>query len=219
MPILVYFSKLAYEASVTDSGDSRESEFGIDMARYEMIQDTFLRNQIYVETNNRLTFFAPSLAKLYKKSKFIHLVRHPGDFVRSGIRRMWYTGRHSHDMGRIVPMDGSIDWDGMTQIEKIAWLWNETNQFIENIRPGLESDNRILYVKAEDLFSKTQTAEEIFRFLQVDSPSDDQISAAIKQPVNAQTVGNFPKYGDWKPEWKAQLKKYVSLSAKYDYSL
>jgi len=219
LPILVYFSKLAYEASVNTHEGSKESRLGIDMARYELIRDTFLRNQIYVETNNRLTFFAPSLAELFKKSRFIHLVRHPGDTVRSGIRRMWYTGRHSHDVGRIVPTNGSINWDGMTQIEKIAWLWNETNQFIEDFILNLGDNNRVLYVKAEDLFSKTEAAKEIFRFLQVDPPADEQINAVIERPVNVQTIGNFPKYNDWNPEWKEQLKKYAVLSSKYNYSL
>ena len=215
LPVLVYPSKLAYE---TSHEDREKFRLGIDMARYEFIENAFLRNQIYVETNNRLTFFAPFLAEVFKQSKFIHLVRHPGDFVRSGIRRMWYSGKHSYDTGRIVPTDNNINWYRMTQIEKIAWLWNETNQFIEDFKLNLADANGIIFVKAEDLFSRTETAVKIFEFLQVEPPPEKQISEVIKRPVNVQKIGNFPKYDKWNPEWKEQLKRYATLFSKYDYN-
>ena len=38
----------------------------------------------YLETNNHLTFFASAIADLLPQAKFIHVHRHPGDFVSSG---------------------------------------------------------------------------------------------------------------------------------------
>jgi len=216
-PELIYPSKLAYESSREDDG---KLEIGIDMARYELVEWSFSRNQIYVETNNRITFFAPYLAKLFKQSMFIHLVRHPGDFVRSGIRRKWYSGKDYHDAGRIVPTNGSFDnWNRMTQIEKIAWLWNETNQFVEDFKANLDDPNRFMFAKAEDLFSVPEMAVKIFKFLDLEPPLKGKINKAMKRPVNTQQGGDFPKYKQWNSEQKEQLKKYALLYAKYGYEL
>ncbi len=212
-PQLVYFSKLAYEAFHEDSETFR---LGIDMARYELIREAFKWNQVYVETNNRITFFAPFLAEVFKRAKFIHLVRHPGDFVRTGIRRKWYTGKQSHDAGRIIPVDKSKgNWNGMTQIEKIAWLWNETNQFIEDFKSTFKDPNRILFFKAEDLFSEPDTTLKIFEFLQVEPPPETKIIKMIRDPVNKQVEGDFPAYDQWDFAQKEQLKKYAILYSKY----
>ncbi len=216
LPELVYFSRLSYE-SLREDGE--KSQLGIDMARYELIRDTFFTNRIYVETNNRITFFAPYLAELYEQSNFIHLVRHPGDFVRSGIRREWYTGRHPHDSGRIVPIDDNIDWDSMNPIEKISWLWNETHQFIEDFKASLKIRNRAMFVKAEDLFSIPRTTVKIYEFLQLEPPLETSIHRIIRHPVHAQRTGDFPKYSEWTSEQKEQLKRYAILSSKYGYDL
>lgn len=214
-PELTYFSKLAYERGLEHKN---KFQLGIDMARYELVKDAFLKNQIYVETNNRITFFTPFLAKVFKKSKFIHLVRHPGNFVQSGIRRNWYSGKNSHDAGRIVSY-GTLNWNKMTKIEKIAWLWNETNQFIEDFKANIEDVNRVMFVKAEDLFSKAEASLRIFEFLKVEPPLEKKISKVIKNPINVQKEGKFPEYNKWNPEQKAQLRRYARLSSKYGYNL
>lgn len=216
-PELIYPSKLAYESSREDND---KFEIGIDMARYELIESAFLRDQIYVETNNRITFFAPYLANVFGQSKFIHLIRHPGAFVRSGIRRKWYSGKGYHDTGRIMPSNGfSGNWNMMTQIEKIAWLWNETNQFIEDFRASLGSTNRFMLIKAEDLFSGSEIIVEMFKYLELEPPPEGKINKTMNQPVNMQMDGDFPKYEKWNSEQKEQLKKYALLYAKYGYEL
>lgn len=214
-PELIHFSKIAYEKGFKAK---EEFQLGIAMARYELIRNTFLKNQPYVETNNRITFFAPFLAEVFKKSKFIHLVRHPANFVGSGIRRNWYSGKNSHDAGRIVSY-GTLNWKKMTEIEKIAWLWNETNQFIEDFKANIEDVNRVMFVKAEDLFSKTEASLRIFEFLEVEPPLEKKISKVIKNPINVQKEGKFPEYNKWNPDQKAQLRRYARLSSKYGYNL
>lgn len=59
-------------------------------ARAPDIGAAFLRGQVYAETSNWLTFFSPIIRDLLPNAKFIHLVRHPRDVVRSGMRRKWY---------------------------------------------------------------------------------------------------------------------------------
>ena len=98
-PELVYYSKYAFE-----NQDSLSSEIKhlVDAARYDQIRSSFLLKKTFVETNNRITFFAQQLAELYPKAKFIHLIRNPIDFIKSGLARNWYSGKNPHDEGHII---------------------------------------------------------------------------------------------------------------------
>ncbi|MDZ7690395.1 MAG: hypothetical protein U5K69_04470 [Balneolaceae bacterium] len=101
----------------------------VDAARYEQIRNAWLLDKKYIETNNRITFFCYALSELFPKSQFIHLVRQPEAFITSGLARDWYSNSVLHDEGRIKPTDNELQ-----QVEKIAWLWNETNHFIEQFK-------------------------------------------------------------------------------------
>ena len=215
-PTLVFPAKLAYER--WKKGDGEMCELAILSARYELIRDSFLRGNIYVETNNRLTFFAPQLASTFMQAKFIHLVRHPGAFVRSAIRRGYYSGRGQWDEGRITPLDTTLEWEKMSEIEKNSWLWNETNEFIERFKEQVPQ-GRILTIKAEDLYSSPETTESVCRFLGVDPLPRARIERALRKPVNVQRGGGFPRYTQWSEAQKAELRNYAKLAQEYDYAI
>ncbi len=214
-PELIYYSKFAYE----NKEDNKTLEHILDASRFDVFHHGYLYNKKYFETNNRITFFAPAISTLYPKSKFIHLVRHPGVFVRSGIRRKWYMGASNHDMGRIVPVDGNIPWKKMNDIEKIGWLWNETNQFVEDFKEKLQDKSRCITVKAEDMFTNPDTIIEIFKHLGLKAPPKKEIVLNISKPVNVQRSGDFPEYEKWSTDKKRQLKKWAPLAGKYNYEL
>lgn len=176
LPEMLYTGKLAY-------ADPSNIEFtkGAFMAgRYEAIRDCQLQNLRYVETNNRLTFFAPAMAALFPNAKFIHLLRHPDSFVSSGIQRNWYTGKTITDEGRIAP---AKDLGIERQEDKIAWLWNATNAFIDDFKAGAGKD-RTLTVRSEDLFSNAEEAERILNWL--DFKADKRsIQKVLNTPVNS----------------------------------
>ena len=175
LPEMLYTGKLAY-------ADPSNIEFtkGAFMAgRYEAIRDCQLQNLRYVETNNRLTFFAPAMAALFPNAKFIHLLRHPDSFVSSGIQRNWYTGKTITDEGRIAPAkDSGIE----SQQDKIAWLWNATNAFIDDFKEGAGKD-RTLTVRSEDLFSNAEEAESILNWLDFKADKTS-IQKVLNRPVN-----------------------------------
>ena len=100
-----------------------------------------------VETNNYITFFAPVLKELFPHAKFIHIHRHPGEFVRSGINRGYYTTARKDDMKRILPLFGEDreKWPDYSQIRKISWLWRATNEFVEDFKAHLDNE-RILTI-------------------------------------------------------------------------
>lgn len=180
-PEFTYYSRFAYET--TDSL-AEQLKLIADSGRYEYVRDAYLSEHHFAETNNRITFFAPALAELYPKSRFIHLIRHPASFVNSGISRDWYSGNVLYDESRITPSaDSNIDWKNMTRSEKITWLWNETNQFIEDFKDSLDT-HRHITVKSEELFNDVSASTKIFDFLQLSPLATKTIWKQIRRPVN-----------------------------------
>jgi len=216
-PELVRVSKRAFEEIESKPEIFIET---FKSAREELVYQALAYNRTFIETNNRITFFAPIIKQVFPDAVFIHLVRHPADFVRSGIRRNWYSGKHDHDVGRIVPITGKMkgQWETLSQIEKIGWLWNETNQFIETFKKTLRSED-ILFVKAEDLFSDLNVIKEIYSFLNLSGFRPKRISRLIKKPVNAQKKGAFPNYHEWDEKEKNVLRSIVPLTDCYGYQL
>ena len=197
LPEMLYTGKLAY-------ADPSNIEFtkGAFMAgRYEAIRDCQLQNLRYVETNNRLTFFAPAMAALFPNAKFIHLLRHPDSFVSSGIQRNWYTGKTITDEGRIAPAKNS----GIErQQDKIAWLWNATNAFIEDFKEGAGKD-RTLTVRSEDLFSNAEEAERILNWLDFKADKTS-IQKVLNRPVN--TSRKKKTQQEYNPDLTPLVEKY-----------
>ncbi len=145
--------RLAYLAFMEDPGQTRDPDrwqMAVDTARSEMIWGAYRNGKIHFETSNRVTFLAPTLARLYPGSKFIFLHRDPLAIIRSGIARGWYAG-NSWDWARITPRPDDPShqlWPSMSQSEKIAWYWAVTNAyclaFVEKISP-----ERCLVVRSE----------------------------------------------------------------------
>jgi hypothetical protein len=216
-PELIRVSKLAYE-SISEIPEIFEEVFRT--AREELMLEAVKFNKIFIETNNRITFFAPIITKVFPQAVFIHLVRHPGDFVRSGVRRKWYSGSHEHDLGRIIPRSGQDKdrWSKMSKIEKIGWLWNETNQFIDEFRKTI-SPEKFIFVQSENLFNDKTICEEIYRFAQLPDFNAKKVSKLIKKPVNVQKKGSFPRYDDWTDEDKNQLRAVAPLATQFGYKL
>jgi hypothetical protein len=197
LPEMLYTGKLAY-------ADPSNIEFtkGAFMAgRYEAIRDCQLQNLRYVETNNRLTFFAPAMAALFPNAKFIHLLRHPDSFVSSGIQRNWYTGKTITDEGRIAP---AKDLGIERQEDKIAWLWNATNAFIDDFKAGAGKD-RTLTVRSEDLFSNAEEAERILNWLNFKADKTS-IQKVLNTPVNSSRKKKTPQ--EYNTDLTPLVKKY-----------
>jgi hypothetical protein len=179
VPRLVEFSQQAYLAP-----HSRENRLVIYVARNDMISITNSQGKLYVETANKLTFFAHALASLYPNGRFIHLVRNPVDVIKSGVLRKWYCG-HPWDIGRIKPKDNLVDgqnWDTLRSSWKIAWNWVETNRFILDFMDTLPQ-GRKLTVKLEDI---DETAPQLWQFIGKNPPghaAPDLENAGSKAPV------------------------------------
>lgn len=212
-PQLIRHSRLAYEQY---EEDSRLFEEVVRATRDGYILDAHKRDVQYIETNNRITFFAHALKTVYPQARFLHIVRHPGDFVRSGLRRGWYQG-HTHDVGRIWDFQHPAVWQQLSKIERIAWLWNETNEYIESFLRSIDPDD-YHQVRAEDMFSCASVAQEVLSFIGARIGSRT-IRVAQARPVNEQRLGNVPIYTRWTVGMKEQMRQEAVLAAGYGYDV
>jgi hypothetical protein len=214
-PELIRHSRLAYERY----GESPEVFQEIIRAtRDEPILRAHRHRQIYVETNNRITFFAYAIRQVYPHAKFIHLVRHPGDFVRSGLSRGWYSGQGRHDLGRITDQASPGKWDAMSRQEKIAWLWNETNLYVEQFLESLEGHN-FIQAKSEDMFRDTRIARDICEFVGANDITKHMIDKMQKRVINRGNRKTIEPYDQWSTIEKERVREEAKLADSYGYVL
>jgi hypothetical protein len=225
-PTLEYFSDYAYYHRQEEETLAKM----IDAARMESILEDFIKDKIYVESNQCLTFFAPALARLFKKSRFVHVVRHPGDFVRSALRKGWHKNDTIWESGRLKMADEK-QWAEMDQIERLAWLWNATNQFIEDFKRSVENE-RVAFFKLEDLSTDAADAgavKELLRFTggkeipgdaieKIQNTKVNELYIGPDEPANMKKIADFPIYKEWSDELKEKLKRHTQeLAFSYGY--
>lgn len=148
--------------------------------RYELIREAYILNKRYIETNNRATFLAPAIYQLFPNARFVHLIRSPYKFVASGLSRGWYTKNIIHDDSRPLPPTQLQ----LSQQQKILWLWNQTNSFIEQFGASLPA-NQFVTVKSEDIFSNSKLAAEImFDFCKAEGSPDKRWFRQFGKRIN-----------------------------------
>jgi hypothetical protein len=145
--------------------------------------------------------------------------RHPGEFVRSAVRRGFYSNDNKEDLKRILPAEGTDTdsvWAGYDQLQKNAWLWNETNSFIEDFKDTIPEEKVITFNFNE------LTEESVMKLIDFTGAkiSNNKIKRALGRRSNIQKLGSFKSYGDWIAEDKAKLIKICgNLAEKYGYKL
>lgn len=219
-PELIRESKIIYEIYPNSDPEAvdRLAQCVYLLARGRIFWELHLGKQRMMETNNKVTFFAPALSKFFSKAKFVHIYRHPGEFIRSGLSRNWYQG-HPYDFGRIVPKENTEaadQWVKWSDYEKIAWLWNETNLFIENFLKTLPA-NKFLSVN----FNKLD-AGELTGILEFTGSSHLveklDLEKQLSNPRNVQKHKPIGEYTSWSDDKKESVLRIVSkLMNKYDY--
>lgn len=177
--------------------------------------------EVYFESSPQATFLAAVLRDLFSGSRFVHLVRHPGAILRSGMRRGWYAG-HRNDCWRLVPQSGeaAASWPEWSLLEKNAWLWAETNRWIEDFLATLPAGAG-LRLRSEDLFeAQPEALEAFFDHLGVTQPSSAEVEKVLGKKLNRQQSGAFPKFADWTDEQRLAVEPHVGqLMQEYGYPI
>ena len=169
----------------------------------------------YIETNHFLTFFAPVIAELLPNAKFVHIYRHPGDFIRSAISKTWYAPDSSRNIALITcPCQ---QWNSMDRIEKLAWLWNETNSFIEDFISSA-GEERVFRFNFRDI-KDPKRIKELMDFLGVYVKAA-KVKRLISKPQNKSRTFSYPHYSDWREKDKHKVREICGqLTDKYGFIL
>lgn len=205
----------------------KESLFNEDSVEFKLITEMFLvareeyfinsykANKRYIETNNHLVSFAPIIAKLIPQAIFIHIYRHPGEYVRSGLRRGWYQYQDLSRRKLIEPLN-IPEWDSFSQIQKISWQWNEINQFIENFKNTISPTKYFEYNFNE---LNLQNTKKMVDFIGLNI-TENNIKKNLKRKVNVQKSGDISLYKNWDNKDKEDLKNICGeLAGKYGFRL
>jgi hypothetical protein len=193
---------------------------GFLTARQKLMEYSLKFGRGYVETGPHATFLAPLILRCVLNVKFIHLVRDPKKFTRSGMRRKWYEG-HQYDRWRIKPDPDSAfgkRWEGFSPLEKNLWLWAETNRyasdFFKTLPPG-----RGLQVHSEKVFAAdSETMRRVFNFIGSNPPSERKIKRILGRQLNEQTDGTFKEPENWLAELDKDLAQFVmEIAARLGY--
>lgn len=173
-PTLYSLSKAAYETT----GMEKHLERCIYEARRQLFQRATNTHRTYFETSPQCTFLAPLLTNIIKESKFIHVIREKNAFIKSGITRKWYIGNNNDPFRLSAP-------EHYTQKDKISWLYDTTNEWIETFL-CTQNKNNYITIKSEEMFQdSSQCINAIFNLAQIPPPSKKKIKSVLKKKLNA----------------------------------
>lgn len=213
----LYFMQLCPDAP----SDFWQQLLGVN--RDELIRQAVHSKKIYFETNNRLALLSNLLVSYYPKAKFIHLVRHPCDFVRSGMRRKYYAN-HPWDFVRIAPQQEDpayIGWQERSQLEKCAWLWAKTNSHVDTVLETVPEERK-LFVRSEDIFNNVgNSVRNVLSFIsERHQPDQKKIDEVLGMKLNQQIHGIYPTWENWRTE-EAQIVQHHcgELIQQYGYDI
>lgn len=212
VPDLAIQNKFIYELKSKNPEISKEIFL---TAREEYFVYAYKTQKQFVETNNQLVFFAPEIAELLPNAVFVHLYRHPVEFVRSGMRRGWYED-NDFTKFKLIKHSNSEVWQNYNRLQKIAWLWAETNLFIENFKQNIEKE-RFFDFNFNEL--NTENVEKLANFIGAEIPQR-KIEKRLGKKENVQQKGSFKTFSDWTEQEKHQLSEIcLPLAEKYGYEL
>lgn len=224
-PTLQYFSDFACR---------RQAEAGlleslIDAARMEMVLEAMIRGKTYVESNQCLAFFAPALARRFAGARFVHLLRHPGDFVASAVRKGWHRNDSIWEAGR-VRLHDEARWASMDQVQRLAWLWDFTHRALGDFLAGLEEE-RGLTCRLEDLVGNVDHARALFAFCGAVLPDAHAVRGMLgrrvntlrldaDEPENMKKDPHFPSFPDWPAADREKVRRACAeTAARFGYEL
>jgi len=214
-PLLYGVSQQAYRTIRSFSEVDQLLTESFIACRQDLLLRAWQHERGYLESSPQVTFLAPVIHQLLPQTQFIHVIRNPGDVIRSAMRRGWYDG-HSYDRTRISPRSDdplSECWSSFTPFQKNVWLWSETNQWIADFCETLPPEQRLL-LRSEDIFASVlETIEQLFAFLNQPTPIPKTIQRILGQQLNAQTSGNFPLPENWSTQMQEQFYSIAGNTA------
>lgn len=200
-----------------------------EASRVELMLQAKVENKIFLETNQCLVFYVHQIVDLFPNAKFVHLTRHPGDFVRSGILKGWQKNDSVWESGRIK-MKNKTKWASLSQIEKLSWVWKNTHGFIENFKA--KHGQNCYTIRLESIVENRSEFNDLIEFIgskrkvgrgdfkRFFEKKQNQVHISENEPQNMYKLSDYTKYEQWSKEDKNALAKYAGeLCLIYNYDI
>ncbi len=180
--------------------------------RDDFVLEACANGQVYVESNNRITYLAPAFAAAFPDSRFIFSHRDPYQVIRSGMQRGAYQGGNmAWNFARIHPRSDDparAYWEGYSPLEKEAWRWARINAVARAFFESLPEARR-LELPAKAFFSNDMDIyRRLFDFVGVECPSEDAIREVMGKRMNAQAHFNGRAF-EWTDALRDQVRPIV----------
>jgi hypothetical protein len=166
-------------------------------ARLAYLQHAIQSDSVYAEATSMRTL-APAIKAVLPKAKFIHLYRHPGGVVRSGMCRGWYAG-HALDPWRLRPKEDDpihTAWYDLDPFGRCCWYWHAMNRFILDFLDRMSDWAHPMYFE-ELIDAGTGEYRIPFSLFDIEPPPKDKVIREIELKTNKSESSAFPKYEDW----------------------
>jgi hypothetical protein len=176
---------------------------------------------IYVESNNNLSYLIPVLRSEFPNYKIIYIQRDGRDFVRSAYSKNT-KGKWVGEVPFLSKKDPrnrlnpsflkddlySNDWDNLSRFENICWNWSRKDSLIYN---EVYNDSKTIILKFENLFVTKQPSEwnRLIDFLDLrKNIINENILSYMKANKSNQTkTFKLPEWKQWTEEQKRQFIK------------
>lgn len=132
---------------------SKESAFWSFYAtREKYLQFAYDRKKIFVDGDCKNLPLLEDIAEFMPNAKFIHIVRNPKSFIKSGLKRGYFSEKSAELWGHLSRREhGSDKLNVMERAKCIAEFWQISNEIADRIKLNLP-ENRFVSIKAEDMF-------------------------------------------------------------------
>lgn len=212
-PMFLKATQAAYRDAATPASFSNSFTYTYLHARLfrypdnQPMRQALWKGAVYAECSNRMTYVAEDLARFLPRSRFIFLHRHPSDFVRSGMRRGYYTS-HKWDSKRITPRPGTEaadHWDSWDAFQRTCWYWNEVNSCSLAFARSLPPERCFILPSAQLFDAASETLPTLFAWCGVAMPDRAMLEEILAHPLNTQQDGAFPKAEAWNERQRETL--------------
>lgn len=138
---------------------AQAAQYGFYATREPYLLRARQKQQVFFDGDCKNLPLALEIAELLPNARFIHLVRDPQAFVRSGLARGYYRTTPHELWGHLTatrvksPAASNLP----EQVQRIAYFWETANLIAERAKEQL-GEGRVTTIVAETLFDKPTVA-------------------------------------------------------------
>lgn len=146
-------------------------------SRSDIVEEINSQDKVFCEVNNRTTFFAPAVKRVYAKAKFIFNIRELDEFVESAY---WWGLFGEFDRYQ----DVRVNAGGHTRREKIASMWCMTNKYALDFLETIDDADKFFITHNDLKTVNVKKFEKMFKKFSLRVPTESELVATLSTHYN-----------------------------------